>query len=276
MKRYRQIPNVFNKEQVYKLFDTINDPQIMMASMLALFCGLRIGEIIKLRYEDIDLVRKQLKVINGKLPGKTLAGYGKDRTVPVPTQIIPLIVIWKNMNLTQTYLFPSLTKGDQPMTTQHIFKGYKNFLKKAGLIVFNKLNSVGHKKNLYTFHTLRHTYATLLWERTGDIYAVKKALGHANLETTLIYTHISDTALQNKVNSAFDIPIMHRQPNIQAEQIMTNMQEKMMPELAIIQQMQSNPIEILKTRLAKGEIKLEDFRQLRSELIVTPDTNYFG
>ena len=64
MKRYRQIPNVFNKEQVYKLFDTINDPQIMMASMLALFCGLRIGEIIKLRYEDIDLVRKQLKVMN--------------------------------------------------------------------------------------------------------------------------------------------------------------------------------------------------------------------
>ena len=63
MARYRKIPNVFNKEQIYSLFDAVNNPDVMMACIVGLFCGLRIGEIVSLRYNDIDLVKKTLKVI---------------------------------------------------------------------------------------------------------------------------------------------------------------------------------------------------------------------
>ena len=271
MAKSRHIPNVLNKEQIYSLFDAINSPDIMMACILALFCGLRIGEVAKLSFNDADIVKKQLKVVNGKLPGKTLAGYGKDRVIPIPTQIIPLIVMWKNMHTNAEYFFPSLTKLIDHTTPEHIFRKYKKYLGKANLIVFKKLNSVGHRKNVYNFHTLRHTYATILWERTGDIYAVKQALGHNDLDTTMIYTHVSDIALQNKINNAFEIPLSYKQKNIQLENKSSIIEQK---NQNLIQN--ENPIELLKIRLAKGEIKLEDFRQLRSELIVTPDTNYFG
>ena len=59
------------KMHIYKLFDTINNPKIMMATLLALFCGLRIGELTKLRYEDIDLVKKQLKVQKSQMLADT-------------------------------------------------------------------------------------------------------------------------------------------------------------------------------------------------------------
>ena len=222
MRRYNQIPSVFNKEQIYNLFDAIKTPDVMMACTIGLFCGLRIGEIVKLRFNEIDLVKKQLKVVNGKSPTKSLEGHGKDRVVPIPPQIIPLIATWKNMFQNSDYLFPSLTKGDEPITTQQIFRKYKHCIKRAGLINIRKIDAKGHKKNLYNFHTLRHTYATLLWERTGDIYAVKQALGHSSLDITLIYTHVSDTALQNKINSAFEIPINHKTRNIQVEEVTNN------------------------------------------------------
>lgn len=276
MVRYQQIPSVFNKEQISSLFDAIREPDVMMACIIGLFCGLRIGEIVKLTFNDIDLVKKQVKVLNGKMPGKNLAGYGKDRVVPIPPQIIPLIVLWKNMHPNTEYLFPSLSKGNtEHIAPEYLFKKYKQCLEKAGLIVFRKLDAAGHKKNLYNFHTLRHTYATLLWERTGDIYAVKKALGHSDLDTTLIYTHISDTALQQKINNAFEIPLPFKQNSSEIENVRRAPEQK-----HILQEprttFEANPIEILKVRLAKGEITLDNFRQLRTELVINEDTNYFG
>src|SRR3989344_226277 len=210
MRTYNKIPSVFNKEQIYSLFDAINTPDVMMACIIGIFCGLRITEITTLRYLDIDFVKKQLKVNNGKMPGKNLAGYGKDRIVPIPSQIIPLFIMWKNMHPNAEYLFTSLSKEIKPITSKQIFKKYKKCLEKANLIVFRKFDTAGHKKNLYNFHTLRHTYATLLWERTGDIYAVKQALGHSDLEITMVYTHVSDIALQNKINTAFESPMPYR------------------------------------------------------------------
>lgn len=249
----RKLPNVLTKEQLIKIFKAIEEPQVMMAVIFGTFCGLRIGEVTRLMKKDFDFEKGHLKVVNGKLPGKTLAGHGKDRVVPIPTKIIPLINKWFGIQESE-YLFESTSKANYPITIQQLYSKYKKSLKKAQLAFIEKENQAGNKIARYNFHTLRHTYATLLWERTGDIYAVKQALGHNNLDTTMIYTHISDKSLRKKVNSAFDNNLMDRyNQNFKLETDKINLP-------------QEDPLALIKIRLAKGEINIEDFKRIKSEL----------
>ena len=253
------------KEQLLELFKIIEDPDVMMAVVFGTFCGLRISEVCKLRKEDIDYDRMLIKILNSKLPGKTLAGYGKDRTVPIPSKIIHLVKMWSEQKQGQ-YFFESINKANQPITTYHLFRKYRRSLKKAGLVNIDHQNKTGKQISRYNFHTLRHTYATMLWEKTGDIYAVKQALGHNDLDTTMIYTHITDKALQQKVNSAFEIGMpIRRYEQEQPMQMMKREPLKIESE---------NPLEVLRLRLAKGEIDVDKFSILKKEL--RGDMNYFG
>src|SRR3989338_2324181 len=93
----RKIPNVFNKDHLISLFNAIESPDVMMASLIGTFCGLRIGEVCRLKKKDIDLTKMLLRVVNGKLPGKSIEGYGKDRVVPIPPKIIPLFQMWMDI-----------------------------------------------------------------------------------------------------------------------------------------------------------------------------------
>src|SRR3989344_8940273 len=239
----RRLPNVFNKEQLLQLLKSIEEPDVMIAVLLGAFCGLRISEICNLKKVDIDFDKKLLKVVNGKLPGKTLAGHGKDRVIPIPYKIVSLLQMWCNMKDGE-HLLESISLAGKPITTQHLFRKYQIYLKKANLYVITKQNQACKNIARYNFHTLRHTYATMLWERTGDIYAVKQALGHSDLDMTLIYTHVSDKSLQQKINSAFDMGALTK----------TNHMEIPRQEQKISN---DNPVEILKLRLAKGEIDMD-------------------
>ncbi|MFA4886967.1 MAG: tyrosine-type recombinase/integrase [Candidatus Nanoarchaeia archaeon] len=271
----RKLPNVFNKEQLLELFKHIEEPDVMLATLLGAFCGLRLGEVCKLRKRDIDFEKKHLRVVNGKLPGKTLAGHGKDRVVPIPSKVVSAIMIWCNLKEGE-YLFESIVKADEPIATQHLFRKYKEALKKANLWMIEKQNQAGNKICRYNFHTLRHTYATLLWERSGDIYAVKQALGHSDIAITMIYTHISDRALQKKVNAAFEMPFSLKkdQPILQRPE--NNLVIPQQPIQTTSSSGNFDPVEILKARLAKGEITIENFRQLKAELTIQNDVAYFG
>ena len=94
-KSMRKLPNVLNREQLKTLIDAIDDPETMVVVILGTFCGLRIGEISKIKKEHLDFNRKILKVVNGKLAGKNDFGYGKDRVVPIQTKIALLLQVWR-------------------------------------------------------------------------------------------------------------------------------------------------------------------------------------
>lgn len=79
----RKLPNVFNKKQLIELFTVIEETDIFIASLLALFCGLRISEVCRLKRTDVDLESEKIKVVQGK--------GSKDRYVMLPTTIKPLI-----------------------------------------------------------------------------------------------------------------------------------------------------------------------------------------
>ncbi len=246
----RKIPNVFNKEELMKLFDIIQEPDLMMMCFIALFCGLRFSEVLKLQKKNFDFYKKEVKILNSKLPNKSFYGYGKDRVVPLPDEIISPLKKWFELIKDKEYLFSSIERDDAPMCKSHLSRRYWSVLKKAGFRIAIGQNAVGKNVYKFNFHTFRHTYATMLWEKTGDIYLVKNALGHSKLETTTIYTHASTKFMREKVDLAFS---KFRNPSI--------VRNVRAPERTI-DFGNDSPIDVLRLRVARGEISVEEFQKI--------------
>ena len=165
----RKLPKVFNREDVGKLVDAIDEPWLMTAILFGLFCGLRLGEVCNLRVQDIDFTARRVCVDDSKNPRRTYEGYGKDRVVPFPECFAGTLKQHLEIIGEQVYLFPSIKNTSMPIATGHLWRAYKQALTKANLRRVAKVDARGRPRHQYNFHTLRHTYATLLWEKTADI-----------------------------------------------------------------------------------------------------------
>jgi hypothetical protein len=111
-------------------------------------------------------------------------------------------------------------------------------LEKANLKVETFRTELGQQRHAYSFHTLRHTYATYLLEKGVDLYYVQRRLGHVDIHTTQIYAYISNSDLQNKINLAFG-----------------KKKEKRSYENV------NDPLNLLKLKFASGEIGVDEFRE---------------
>jgi len=150
--------------------------------------GLRLSEVINLKWKDIDLISGKLMVREGK--GK------KDRTLWLGEEDLNLIQKWKERQVkkigkTPANIFTSTSKGTMgnKMNPRYIQDMVKRYAKKAGI---NKDISP---------HTLRHTFATDLLRETKNIRLVQKALGHSDISTTMVYTHIVDEELEGALKN---------------------------------------------------------------------------
>lgn len=242
--RGRILPNVFNKKQLLDLFTAIEETDIFIACLLSLFCGFRISEICQLKRQDIDIVDGKIKVVQGK--------GSKDRYVMLPSSIKPLIEKW--FRITESgYFIP--TTSNKCISTNYLAIKFRRYLKKAGLLIESEPTSNGQKRHLYSFHTLRHTYATYLLEKGVDLYYIQRSLGHSDIYTTQIYAYISSKDLKEKIEKAFSGKI---QSTTQKRAITTNTP--------------NDPMEILKLRYASGEITLDELEE-RVEVINTITKN---
>lgn len=151
---------------------------------LMLDTSLRLAEAIDLRWKDIDLNTGKLMVRQGK-------GH-KDRTLWTGDEDLTLLRKWRERQAKQVghapeLVFTTLQGGElHPRYVQRMVKRYG---RKAGI-----------EKDI-TPHTLRHSFATDLYRETTNIRLTQKALGHANLSTTQIYTHIVDEELEAALKS---------------------------------------------------------------------------
>lgn len=130
-----KLPDVFNVEQLIKLFDAIDRPKVAIACALGFFCGLRISEVCNLRIEDIDIDRKVLKVVDGKNSRRKFSGYGKDRYVPIPPQLIHPLNIWIDIIGGGKWLFPSDKSPDTHLRKKSLSEQFREVLKRAGLLI---------------------------------------------------------------------------------------------------------------------------------------------
>ena len=209
-KKPKRLPVVLSKTEVSCLLKEISNPMWQLMAYLLYGCGMRLMEAVRLRILDVDFDYQQILIRNAK--GK------KDRIVPIPEILteslreqiksvrklhqddikggfgmvyIPEALSRKYPNaafeLRWQYVFPATGISADPKTgirrRHHI---HENGLQK---VVKKTSERVGIMKRV-TCHVLRHSFATHLLENGYDIRTVQELLGHADVSTTMIYTHV--------------------------------------------------------------------------------------
>ena len=175
-KQPKKLPVVLSLDEVARLFAAIVGlSSTAPSSMTAYAAGLRISEVVALRVEDIDSQRMVLRIRQAK--GR------RDRYVMLSPRLLALLRdYWKAARPTE-WLFPGDIPG-RPLTAGTVNRVCVQAARDAGL-----------GKHV-TVHTLRHCFATHLLEAGTDIRTIQVLLGHRNLKTTAIYTHVSPTAVE--------------------------------------------------------------------------------
>ena len=181
-RKQRKLPEILSKEEVIRILSNTSNVKHRTILAMTYSSGLRIGELLSLQANNIDLDRQTIFIRQGK--GK------KDRLVKLAKNIVPLLRQYVEEYEPTIYLFEGINKNKYSQTSvRNILKAA---CKKAGI----------HKKDIKV-HTLRHSYATHLLEAGIDLRYIQSLLGHNSIKTTEIYTHISKDAL-NKVESPLD------------------------------------------------------------------------
>ncbi len=222
-KRHRKPPTVLTQGEVTKMLNGMVGTHRLMAQ-LTYGCGLRLMECIRLRVQDVDFGQGRVFVRGGK--------GGKDRTVVLPEVVqslladhIERVVALHEVDLREgfgevyipealarkypnacremgwQYVFPSKKRSVDPRSGKtmrhHVLesgfqKAVKEAVRKAGIL------------KRATVHTLRHSYATHLLENGTNIRMVQELMGHKDVKTTEIYTHVMSKDL-NAVQSPLDL-----------------------------------------------------------------------
>jgi len=181
-KKEKKIPSVLTKEEVRKLIDSINAKKSKLMVSLMYACGFRVSELVNLKIRDLNFEEKTGSVRQGK--GK------KDRVFNIPEFLLEDL---KNQ--------AEIQKEQQK---EHLFTGPKGRLSERNLqkIISSAAKRIGINKDVHC-HTLRHSFATHLLENGVDIRKIQELLGHSDLSTTQIYTHISREELK-KIKSPIE------------------------------------------------------------------------
>lgn len=174
-KSEKKLPEVLSQDEVQRMFDVCTNLKHKVILALLYSCGLRVSDLLNLKWSAIDRSRGVIFVRQGK--GK------KDRIVPLSPSIIPLL---------EEYFFTYKTKN-------YILEGQgkEQYSAKSVLMVMKQLGfKAGIKKNVWT-HQMRHNCFTHLVENGVDINLIQKIAGHSNVKTTMIYTQISSGIIKN-------------------------------------------------------------------------------
>lgn len=181
-RRDHKLPNVLSKEEVKDILAcSVNIKHKAMLSLLY-SAGLRCGELLNLKPNDID--SKRMLIIIREAKGK------KDRVVTLSDKVLQLLKEYYKIFRPKVWLF----EGQRP-TEQYSERSLQLVLKQA--IKRAKINKP------VSLHWLRHSYATHLLESGTDLRYIQELLGHKSSRTTEIYTHVSTRNIQN-IKSPFD------------------------------------------------------------------------
>ena len=179
IKEPERLPPVLSPEEVKRVLTMATSLKARAMLTLAYGCGLRAGEVVRLRAGDIDSEQKIIRIVQSK--------SRKDRHVMLPAAVLKLLRQWWKARPTvddagnapeQRWLFPG-HRDHQPLTTRQFSRLFKEAAKAAGL------------RKTVPLHSLRHSFATHLLERGRDIRVIQALLGHSKLETTARYSRVA-------------------------------------------------------------------------------------
>jgi site-specific recombinase XerD len=178
----KKLPVVLSKEEVAKILSSVDNIKHKAILMLIYSAGLRVGEVVKLKIEDIDSKRMLIHIKGSK--GR------KDRyTMLSETALDILRRYWREYK-PEKWLFEGARAG-RYLSTRTVEKILEHACEKANI-----------RKDV-SVHTLRHSFATHLLEGGTDLRYIQELLGHKDSKTTEIYTHVSTKSI-GKIKSPLD------------------------------------------------------------------------
>jgi len=181
-KKEKKIPVVLTKDEIKRLIEVIDTKKSRLMVSFMYACGFRVSELVNLKLKDLNFDEKIGSVRQGK--GK------KDRIFNIPEFLLEDLKIQ--------------SENQKKINQEYLFTGPKSRLSERNLqkIISKAGKRAGLNKEVHC-HTLRHSFATHLLENGTDIRKIQELLGHSDLSTTQIYTHISREELK-KIKSPID------------------------------------------------------------------------
>lgn len=177
-KSEKKLPIVLSQDEVQRMFLVCNNTKHRLILALLYSCGLRVSELLNLKWCHIDRSRMIINIIAGK--------GNKDRQAMLDGSLIPLLEKYYYEYKTKSYILSG--QFSEQYSSTSVNQIMKQLAEKA------KIN-----KRVYT-HLMRHNCFTHLIEAGVDISLIQKLAGHSNVKTTLLYTHISHNLI-SKINS---------------------------------------------------------------------------
>jgi site-specific recombinase XerD len=191
MKEPQKNPQILSAGEAKRLLTMAGKLQVRVLLSIGYGAGLRVSEVVKLKVKHIDSALGIIRVEQAK--GK------KDRQVMLSPETLDLLREWWKVRTTrydagvpagERWLFPGRREG-RPLTPRQVTRLFHETVEAAGI------------KKKVTLHTLRHSFATHLFDRGVDIRTIQALLGHEKLETTARYTRVA-TGLITAVESPLD------------------------------------------------------------------------
>jgi len=188
----QKIPQVMSPDETRRLLAVAGNLKVRTLLSLGYGCGLRAGEVVRLKVKHVDSAQKIIRVEQSK--GR------KDRNVMLSPETLDLLRQWWRARPTRSdtgapieerWLFPGKKPG-KPMTTRQLSRLFHEAADAAGI------------KKAVTLHALRHSFATHLLERGTDIRIIQALLGHDKLDTTARYTRVA-TGMIAGIESPLDL-----------------------------------------------------------------------
>jgi site-specific recombinase XerD len=188
----QKIPLVMSPDETKRLLAVASSLKTLVLLSLGYGCGLRAGEVVRLKVKDIDKAQSVIRIEQAK--GR------KDRHVMLSPKTLGILREWWKARPTrwdagvppeERLLFPGRKPG-KPMTTRQLSRLFHETADAAGI------------KKKVTLHALRHSFATHLLERDTDIRKIQALLGHDKLDTTARYTRVA-TGMIASIESPLDL-----------------------------------------------------------------------
>lgn len=206
----KKLPYVPSKEEVLKLLAYVDDVRLGFVVFCSCFQGLRIGEIISLKWTDVDLNNGELRVIDGKNTRRYKSGYGKDRLVPINKMFLKIWNAWRCMNPDDDYVLPDKSWHGQRAPDKTLIRRFQqklwDALKKADMLEVDFYQKNGSPRYKFHMHSFRHVCGTNLRRAGMKIEDVRDFLGHEDIDTTQVYTELTREDLREVSHIAYAYP----------------------------------------------------------------------
>ena len=178
------LPFVPSKAEVMTLINSMPDLKQKAMVTLMYSAGLRIGEVCRLRYKDIQRKQMRIHISHGK--------NRSDRYAILSQNALDILTeYWYAFDKPKDWLFPKQTDPTRPIDTFYLSRH-----------IHEVERSLGWEERI-TCHSLRHAFGTRLYEDGVDLLTIKALLGHKSLNSTTIYVHLASNGIRSAV-SPFD------------------------------------------------------------------------